>query len=84
MIIPRDKPILRNLNSYYLDIPRLLDHYQWSNMTGCIQFNAKEAEGAVFFGQDQIHNALFRDSQGETTGIKAIVKAYIPIISTTK
>jgi hypothetical protein len=72
IIIPKEKPVVENLNSYYLDIRKLLEHYQGELGTGGVHFNALSAEGVVFFDKDDLLNGFFRDTQGDIEGKEAI------------
>ena len=70
--IPRDKPVIENLNIYYLDVKKLLEHYQGEVGSGGIYFQSRGAEGAIFFDKDDLLNATFRDKDVEMTGAAAI------------
>ena len=72
IIIPKEKPVLENLNSYYLDIEKLLEHYQGELGSGGVHFRALSAEGVVFFDKDDLLNGFFRDAQGDFEGEAAI------------
>ncbi|MBW1796816.1 MAG: hypothetical protein JRJ21_00140 [Deltaproteobacteria bacterium] len=68
IIVPKEKPAVENLNSYYLDIRKLIEHYQGEVGSGCVHFKASSAEGVVFFDKDDLLNGFFRDSKGEAQG----------------
>lgn len=72
ILIPKEKPILENLHSYYLDIEKLFEHYQGEVGAGGVYFNSPSAEGVVFFDKDELLNGLFRDKDVEVTGREAI------------
>lgn len=65
IIIPKQNPIIENLNSYYLDIRKLLEHYQGTSGSGAIQFISASSEGVIFFDKDGILNNIFRNRNGE-------------------
>ena len=71
-IVPKDKPILSNLNSYYIDILRLLEHCQGEIGTGGIFFASSSAQATVFFDQEEVLNGYFRDKDEELTGKAAV------------
>ncbi|MDY6972635.1 MAG: zinc-ribbon domain-containing protein [Thermodesulfobacteriota bacterium] len=73
IVIPREDPVVRNLNSYYLDIRKLLEHYQGEIGAGGIHFKSVFAEGVVFFDKDMILNAAFLDKDREVDGEEAIM-----------
>jgi hypothetical protein len=72
VIIPRDKAVLENLNIYYLNVKKLLEHYQGEIGSGGVYFKSHAAEGAIFFDKDDLLNGHFRDKTIELTGREAI------------
>ena len=68
VIFPKEKPTLENLNSAYLDIRKLFEHYQGEFGSGCVHFKSSYAEGVVFFDKDELLTAVFRDGHGEIVG----------------
>ncbi|MFC1811572.1 hypothetical protein ACFL03_02660 [Thermodesulfobacteriota bacterium] len=72
IIIPKGKPVIQNLNSYYLDFDKLLEHYQGELGSGGIHFKSATAEGIVFFDENNILNGIFRDKENLVDGARAI------------
>jgi hypothetical protein len=72
VIIPRDKPVIEKLNSYYLDVRKLLEHYQGEIGTGGVYFKSHAAEGVIFFDKDDLLNANYKDKDLELSGVEAI------------
>lgn len=72
LIVPKEKPFIENLNSYYVDISKLLEHYQGVLGSGGIHFQSSSAEGVIFFDKDEVLNGVFRGSNGEITGREAM------------
>jgi len=72
LIVPKEKPLIENLNSYYLDIRKLLEHYQGELGSGGIHFQSSSAEGVIFFDKDEVLNGVFRGSDGEIIGREAL------------
>ncbi len=72
VIIPRDKPVLENLNIYYLNIKKLLEHYQGEIGTGGVYFKSHAAEGVIFFDKDDLLNGHYKDKQNDISGMDAI------------
>ena len=72
VIIPREKPVIENLNSYYLDVNKLLEHYQGDVGSGGIYFKSHAAEGVIFFDQDDLLNAIYREKNAEVSGADAV------------
>lgn len=78
VVIPRQKPDVANLNSYYVDIDRLIEHYQGVMGTGCVHFVSGDAEGAVYFEPDEILNSVFQAQDRRLSGpvgLDAILRA---------
>ena len=63
LFIPTEKQAIQNLNSYYLDIERLLEHYQGELGSGAIYFRSAVAEAVVFFDESDIINVVFEDKE---------------------
>ena len=72
IVIPKEKPVLENLNSYYLDPHKLCEHFQGEIGSGCIYFKSSAAEGIVFFDKDDILNGEFQEKGVEMTGKRAV------------
>ena len=65
LVIPRKKAIFENLNSYYIDIPKLVEHFQGEIGTGSIYFKSASFEGVVFFEPDSILNGFYMGEDGQ-------------------
>lgn len=72
VIIPREKPVIENLNIYYLNVKKLLEHYQGEVGCGGIYFKSHAAEGVIFFDKDDLLNAIYREKDSELTGADAV------------
>ncbi|PIE71541.1 MAG: hypothetical protein CSA22_01560 [Deltaproteobacteria bacterium] len=72
IIIPKEVPIISGLNSYYLDVARLFEHYQGVLDTFCVHFQAPVSEGAVFFDDEGVLNGIYHDKNGTLRGPKSI------------
>jgi hypothetical protein len=72
VIIPREKPILENLNIYYLNVQKLLEHYQGEIGSGGVYFKSHAAEGVIFFDKDDLLNGHFKDKNTEIFGSEAM------------
>ena len=72
VIIPREKPVIENLNSYYLDIKKLIEHYQGEIGSGGVYLKSYSAEGAIFFDKDDLLNGFFQEQKKEIVGSAAI------------
>ncbi len=74
IIIPREKPAAQDLNSYYLKIDKLLEHYQGALGTGGIYFKSPTAEAVVFFDEDNLLNSYYKDKKEEFKGDASLRK----------
>jgi len=72
VVLPKDDPLFVNLNAYYLDIGRLIEHLQGEIGSGGVLFKSYSAEGALFFDKDQIINAIFQNRDESLAGQTAV------------
>lgn len=72
IVIPKEKPIIGNLNSYYIQIERLIEHFQGEVGCGSLYFKSLSSEGALFFDKDEILNGVFCQKNEEITGSDAV------------
>jgi hypothetical protein len=54
MLLPREKPFLTGLNSYYLDIEKFIQHLQGEIGSGCLCCNSADQELLVYFDEYDI------------------------------
>jgi hypothetical protein len=52
VVIPKQQPVLENLNVYYLKVKKLLEHFQGEIGSGGVYFKSHAAEGVIFFDQN--------------------------------
>jgi hypothetical protein len=74
IIIPREEPAVSDLNSYYLRIDKLLEHFQGDLGTGGVYFKSPTSEAVVFFDEDNLINGYYRDKKDEFKGEAALSK----------
>jgi len=72
IIIPREKPVVESLNSYYLKLDKLLEHYRGVLESGSIYFYAPTAEAAIFFDDENVLNGVYQDDKSQVQGQAAI------------
>jgi hypothetical protein len=72
LVVPKEKPIIAGLNTYYLNIKRLLEHCQGEVGAGGIFFRAVDSQGVIFFDQGDVLNAYLRDRKVEESGDSAV------------
>ena len=63
VIVPKEKPVIDNLNSYYVDIGKLFEHFQGELGTGGVYFRSKEREAMIYFDATEWLNGVY-DRQG--------------------
>jgi len=74
IIIPREEPAVSDLNSYYLKIDKLLEHFQGDLGTGGVYFKSPTSEAVVFFDEDNLINGFYKDKKEEFKGEGALRK----------
>jgi len=74
IIIPREAPAVQDLNSYYLKIDKLLEHFQGDLGTGGVYFKSPTSEAVVFFDEDNLINGYYKDKAEEFKGDGALRK----------
>jgi hypothetical protein len=72
VVIPKQQPVLENLNVYYLKVRKLLEHFQGEIGTGGVYFKSHAAEGVIFFDQNELVNGFFQDRDVKISGSEAI------------
>lgn len=76
LIVPRERPLLANLNSYYVNVRRLIEHYQGELGSGGVHFRSAASEGILFFDQEEIVGGSFREKERSEEGRKAVDKLF--------
>jgi hypothetical protein len=64
MLLPREKPFLSGLNSYYLDLEKFIQHLQGEIGTGCLYGKGTDQELLVYFDEYEIVRCVTQ-SRGE-------------------
>ena len=77
VVIPKQQPVLENLNIYYLDIRKLVEHFQGEIGSGGIHFKSHAAEGVIFFDQEQLVNGFFQDKDSAVSGNEAVERLLV-------
>ena len=72
VVIPKQQPVLENLNAYYLKVRKLLEHFQGEIGSGGVYFKSHAAEGVIFFDQNELVNGFFQDRDIKLSGSEAI------------
>jgi hypothetical protein len=72
LVFPKEKPLLTNLNTFYLKLDKLIEHCQGEFGAGGIFLNSVAAQGAVFFDQEAILSGYLTEKNGELLGDAAV------------
>ncbi|WP_456384704.1 hypothetical protein [Desulfolithobacter sp.] len=64
MLIPKEKPHLTGLNSYYLQIDKFVEHLQGEIGSGCIYCRAVDQELLIYFDEQEIIRGIVQDDGG--------------------
>lgn len=78
VIIPRGNPVFENLNSYYLDLRRLLEHFQGELGSGGMYLKSPAAEGAVFFEAHELLGGTYESRDEKLAGKTAVDRLMTP------
>ena len=78
VVLPKDDPLFINLNAYYLDIAKLIEHLQGEVGSGGVFFKSYRAEGALFFDQDEIITGILESRDESLTGQTAVHRLLVP------
>jgi hypothetical protein len=74
IIIPKEEPVVQNLNSYFLKIDKLVEHYQGEAGSGGIYFKAPTCEAVIFFDEANLLNSYYQDRKERILGQEALKK----------
>lgn len=74
IVIPREDPVIQKLNSYFLQINKLVEHYQGEVGTGAIYFKSPASEAAIFFDEANLLNSCYCDKKEQLLGQAAFKK----------
>lgn len=78
MLIPKEKPFLTGLNSYYLKIDKFIEHLQGEIGSGCLYCHSADQEILVYFDEQEIIRSIIQD-KGEQAqvlqGLEAVTQS---------
>ncbi len=78
VIVPRGNPVFENLNSYYLDLRRLLEHCQGEMGSGAIYLKSPTAEGVLLFEAHEVLGGTYENRGEKLAGKAAIDRLLTP------
>ncbi|TWI74339.1 hypothetical protein LZ24_00942 [Desulfobotulus alkaliphilus] len=70
-LFPNDTALVTGMNSYYISLKRLIEHYQGEVGCGCVYFRSTSGEALLFFDEKKIMDSVFSDGNGRSTGMAA-------------
>jgi len=80
IILPKEQPAIQGLNTYYLDVRKLLEHYQGELGSGGVHFRSPSEEGVVFFDKDELLNGIYENRGGENIKGEAAVEKLLAAV----
>ncbi len=80
MLIPKEKPFLTGLNSYYLYIDKFIEHLQGEIGSGCFYCQSADQEILVYFDEQEIIRCIIQDN-GERAPISQSLESVIQTLS---
>ncbi len=80
IILPKEKPVIQGLNTYYLNVRRLIEHCQGELGCGGVHFHSASGEGVIFFDKDDILNGLFQGKDGDLLKGKTAVEKLLATV----
>ncbi|MFO7839252.1 MAG: hypothetical protein R6X08_07125 [Desulfosalsimonadaceae bacterium] len=72
IIIPKERSVVEDLNSYYLNLDKLLEHYRGVLESGAVYFYSPAAEAVVYFDEENALKGLYQDKIRTVQGKDAI------------
>jgi hypothetical protein len=72
IVTPKETPILANLNSYYVRIRRLIEHFQGEVGCGVLHFRSYATEGILYFDKDEVLNGVFQSKAEHASGAATV------------
>jgi hypothetical protein len=72
IVVPKETPIIEELNSYYVNIEKLFLYYRGVIDSGCAHFRLPSSEGVIFFDAFNLINGTFKDQTSLLRGKAAI------------
>ena len=76
IVVPYEDPVFEELNTYYLDMSRVLEHFRGSIGSGAVHLRSQDSEGVIFFDADDVLNASFQGPSGELSGQDAVQEIF--------
>ncbi len=71
MLIPREKPHLEGLNSYYLHFEKFIEHLQGEIGSGAVYCVSPGRELLTFFNEEEVISSMLKEDDGVATPISS-------------
>ena len=72
IITPKDTPVITGLNSFYLNIERLIEHYRGELGSGCVHFISNTNQGVLFFDETELIGGAIENRDGQSSGPQSV------------
>jgi hypothetical protein len=69
MLIPREKPHLEGLNSYYLHLEKFIEHLQGDIGSGALYCVSSNLEMLIFFNGEEILSSMLKEKGGNVSQV---------------
>ncbi|WP_446010579.1 hypothetical protein [Candidatus Electrothrix sp.] len=79
MLLPREKPYLTGLNSYYLDIEKFIQHLQGEIGSGCLYFTSVDQELLIYFDEYDIVQGIIQESDEPALASDQLAHIMVPL-----
>jgi len=63
MLLPKEKPFLEGLNSYYLNLEKMIEHLQGEIGSGCIYGISPSRELLIYFDENEIIRCVLQEER---------------------
>ncbi len=72
IVIPKNRPVIKDLNSFYLNVKRFIEHFSGEVSTAGIHFISSKSEGVIFIDEHTILNGIYTGKSGTLNGAEAV------------
>ncbi len=83
MLVPREKPYIHRLNSFYLDVSRFVEHLQGEIGSGCIHFRSSGSEILIYFDERDILRVVYQENGRKAVFSANLETALAPLLQRT-
>lgn len=69
MLIPREKPHIEGLNSYYLHLEKFIEHLQGEIGSGAVYCISPNLEMLIFFNEEEVISSMVKEKGGHVMSV---------------